>query len=387
MELNNLKNEAYKLKLTPEEKAAMRASIFGGPSAVPTAQPSSYFAFSFQFLHARVLVPAMALVLVFGGASTTAAAQGALPGDLLYPVKISINEAVEVALATTPVARAEVSAKLAERRVEEAEALAATGKLNTEVGTKLAANFEEHAEDAEEHVEAVETEDPATAATLRAKLGSSLLAHGEILATLTVGGSAENQEATGVVAAKVLARTIASPRPAYAPATMAMRSAKLAEPEATQAMTMSLAADTASNTATTADAQVATTMSLESDIIEPAVVDENAQANAVRMQARAAEAFKNLRAQFESNKAKFAGSAITQVSGNLTEIEDLMELGSTTLATGHFAEAENDYTNALERITKLSVLLRVQTKLQQNIITPILEQNANIEPSLEIPGL
>ena len=382
MELNNLKNESIKLRMTPAEKAAMKAQIFGATSAMPAPQPSSYFAYSFQFLHARVLVPALALVLVFGGASTTAAAQGALPGDLLYPVKIFVNEGVEVALATTPVARAQVQAKLAERRVEEAEALAATGKLNAAVGEELAANFEEHAEDAESHVEQVAAQDPSAAAALRAKLGSSLLAHGEILATLTVGGSAENQEGTGAVAARVLARTSGSARPAYAPATIAMRAAKAA-PEP-QAMTMSLAADVASDTATATEAGGAV---LEADTAAQQPIDEGSERDAARAQARAQEAFVGVRAQFDHNKDKYAASAITQVSGELAGIGELMELGSTTLATGHYAEAEGDYAQALERLTKLEVLLRVQARLKQNIITPILEQNIEIDSSFEVPGL
>lgn len=382
MELNNLKNEAYRLKLTPQEKAAMKARIFGVASPVPAAQPSSYFTFYFQFLHTRVLVPALAVALVFGGVSTAAAAQDALPGDVLYPVKISINEAVEVALATTPVARAEVSAKLAERRVEEAETLAAQGKLTPATGEELAANFEEHAQDAESHAEQVAAEDPSAAATLRAKLGLSLLAHGEILATLTVGGTAQNQEATGVVAAKVLAHTIASARPAYAPATIAMR-AKTVEP---QAMTMSLVV--ANDTATTADAGGGTaSVSLENDMIDEAPADNGSEDDATHAQLRAARALAGVREQLEDNKAKYADSAIMQVSGELAEIDELMELGSTTLATGHFAEAEGDYTQALERLTKLNVLLRVQTKLKQNIITPILEQDIEKDSSFEVPGL
>ena len=380
MELNNLKTEAAKLRLTSEEKTAMKARIFGAPLSVGAAQPSSYFTYSFQFLHARVLVPAMAVVLVFGGASTTAAAQGALPGDLLYPVKISINEAIKVALATTPIVKAEVSAELAVRRVEEAEVLAARGELTVAVGEELAAHFEAYAEDANNLANEVEAQDPDEAMSLRAKLGSSLQAHGAILATLTEGGAKDNQEGTGVVAARVLARTSGSSGLAYAPTTM-MRSAKVAEPEATSMM-LTVATDSATSAA---DIKAAGTISLGGEMMER--VNEGGEVDAKRAQARAIEAFKSLREQFDDTKDKYAASAVTQVSGRLADIENLMELGSTTFDTGHYAEAENDYTDALESITKLSVLLRVQARLPQNIITPILEQNMEIESSLEIPEL
>lgn len=376
MELNNLKTESTKLRMTPAEKAAMKASVFGAPAPVSLApQPSAYFG-AFSFMHTRVLVPAFTFVLVFGGVGTAAAAQGTLPGDILYPVKISINEAVEVALATSPVARAEVSAKLAERRVEEAEALAAQGKLDAAVGEELAANFEAHVESADEHTTEVEAQDPSAAASLRAKLDSSLLAHGEILATLTVGSGKENQEGTGVVAAKVLARTSGSARVAYAPANM--RNAKIAP--AAETMSMTMAIDVASDTATSADA--AGTVSLEGDMIDQAPHgDEQA---ALRTQARAQEAVASARATFDANKNDLSAAIVTQVSGEFAKIDELMELGSTTLATGHYAETEGDYTEALRRATKLGVLLKVQARIEQNIITPILEQNVEVDPTFEV---
>ncbi len=383
MELNNLTTESSKLRMTPAEKAAMRASVFAAPlgtnknSVSPiAAQPSSYFAYSFQFMHARVLVPAMAFVLVFGGVSTTAAAYGALPGEFLYPVKISINEAVEVALATTPVARAEVSVKQAVRRVEEAEVLAARGELTQETGQELAANFEAHAEQANQLANKLEAEDPAAAESLRTRLDSSLSAHGEILAMMTVGGAEANQEAAGVVAASVLSRTIASALPARSPA--ALRSSKavsapaLTEPATTIAMTMSVATDAASSS------EASGTVALEADLMV-----QDAQGGEDREQEQAAIGFKQqaqaqlaaVRATFNKNKGTLAGSSITQVSGELREIEEMMELGSTTLATGHYAEAQSDFGASIRRAIKLHVLLGVQAKLEQNIISPILEKS------------
>ncbi len=383
MELNNLKTESAKLRLTPEEKTAMRASIFGVVSPM-APQPSSYFAFSFQFLHTRVMVPALALVLVFGGASTTAAAQGALPGDFLYPVKISVNEAIKVALATTPVAKAEVSAELAVRRVEEAEVLASRGQLTPEAGEKLAANFEVHADTAATLATELEGQDPDAATDLRTKLDSSLLAHGEILAMLTVGGGAANQEGAGVVAARVLSRTIASALPARAPVAL-MRSAKTA-PAQEQVMTMSMSLSVASDTATSAEAAGA--VSLEGDMtVEDSPADEEQEQAATRLQKRALEQVATTRAKFNKTKYELADSAITQVSGELASIDTLMDLASTTFATGHYIEAQDDYTEALRRATKLYVLLGAQANFKQNVITPILEKSLEGESSYEVHTL
>ena len=137
--LHNIRNEAEKIRLRSAEKSAMRASIFGTPTPV-VLHRSSYV-----FLSPRYLVPLFVVLVVFIGGGTTSAAQGALPGDLLYPVKVSINETVEVALAPTPAAKAEVQVRLAERRVEEAQKLSLQGRLNKKTAKILSDDFDEHA--------------------------------------------------------------------------------------------------------------------------------------------------------------------------------------------------------------------------------------------------
>src|SRR3989338_9046963 len=133
MNLNNLKHEADKIRLTSLEKSAMRARIFETRSV-----------YVFMSYHVRMSLAGLVL-FVFAGTGTVSAAQGALPGDLLYPVKVSINEKVEVALAPTPAAKAEVQVRLAERRVEEAQKLSSQGRLNKKTAKILSDDFDEHA--------------------------------------------------------------------------------------------------------------------------------------------------------------------------------------------------------------------------------------------------
>lgn len=65
---------------------------------------------------------AVALIILLGGGGVAAAAQGAVPGDALYAVKIA-TEKVAVKLAPTPRAKVRVETKLAERRAHELEIL------------------------------------------------------------------------------------------------------------------------------------------------------------------------------------------------------------------------------------------------------------------------
>jgi hypothetical protein len=372
-QLNNIKNEALNIRLTDAEKSAMKARIFGVPSpATVTPSQSPYFFFSYQFVHSRILVPMAVFVVVFVSGSTAAAAQGALPGDVLYPVKVSINETVEVALAgTSLVAKAEVSAKLAERRVEEAEALAARGELTEETGHALAANFEAHAEATEELASQVEASDPAAATQIRTKLDSSLSAHSAILATLS-GTDAEENKGADVVAAKVIARADT--------AGVATFNARLSKGEAAgtmMAMTM-VAQDMATGSASTTGE-----VSLEGDMIDEREVDHDEARAAAQLQERAANALQEARKSFDAQKKKLATSTTAQVEAEFSLIDTEMSAGSAALGANSYAEAQMHFTEALKKSIRLYTLLKAQEKLERNIITPVLEQKLIIDVDFE----
>ena len=64
---------------------------------------------------------ALLLLLLVGGGTTGIVAEKSLPGDVLYPVKIHINENFESAVAFTAKSDAEVSVKHAAKRLAEAQ--------------------------------------------------------------------------------------------------------------------------------------------------------------------------------------------------------------------------------------------------------------------------
>lgn len=91
---------------------------------------------------------AAVMILVLGGGSLSYAAEYALPGDTLYPVKIYVNEEVHGALVLSPEARASWATKRAERRIKEAKTLAAAGRLTPEASTTIITAFNTHIADA-----------------------------------------------------------------------------------------------------------------------------------------------------------------------------------------------------------------------------------------------
>lgn len=124
------------------------------------------------------------IAILLGGASFSA--ENALPGDALYPVKVSINEEVKSALSFSAEAKARYEAKRAEKRLDEAEKLAAEGRLNTEARAEIASRFEAHAKVFEEHAAKAEEEQGAEAvAEARAFFAAMLEARESALIEIT----------------------------------------------------------------------------------------------------------------------------------------------------------------------------------------------------------
>lgn len=123
------------------------------------------------------------IVALSGGVSV--AANAAVPGDILHPVKTEVNERVMAGLAFSAEAKAIVEARLAERRVEEAEKLAARGELKADVAAKLSERFEARAEKLNAIIDRLEAEGKTeAAANLTAALEATLKAHDQILTRL-----------------------------------------------------------------------------------------------------------------------------------------------------------------------------------------------------------
>lgn len=160
----------------------MRASIFGEPTPIVTSTASPYFVFDFQFM-TRAVAGVLMFVLI-GGSGVAYAAEGSLPGEVFYAVKIHVNERIEVALATTVDKKIAVETQIAERRVAEAQQLEAAGRLDATMTAEIEKNFDEHAaralalsgEDILTIAMAVPTEEPVAPVADAVSVGATLQA-------------------------------------------------------------------------------------------------------------------------------------------------------------------------------------------------------------------
>lgn len=176
------------LTLSEGARSRMRAELStyadfhaASPKPVESATPRRTFAWiavsGWWYRSGAALV---AVLLLAGG--TAYAAEGSLPGSPLYPVKVRINEPVELALAASPQAKAEKHARLAERRLEEAARLAVEEHLDEDTQTYLERKFGEHVDNSLAATKTLESRgETSEALKVRSRLEARLVAHADIL--------------------------------------------------------------------------------------------------------------------------------------------------------------------------------------------------------------
>lgn len=132
------------------------------------------YAFSSFYIAMRrtgAIVAVFAIVFVMGGLTT--AANNALPGDVLYPVKHILEDA-RSAVSLSAESKAEWEVHRLERRIDEAAILEGMGELDQEKQDKIDGYVAEHAERADQLVGKIGDGDLIAATNLRAHVAIEL---------------------------------------------------------------------------------------------------------------------------------------------------------------------------------------------------------------------
>jgi hypothetical protein len=146
---------------------------------------------------------ALMLSLLLGTGSVSYAAEDALPGDILYSVKVRVNEEVQGVLAVSDEEKVSWAKERAERRVSEASELASQGRLDAEKKETVAHLLEEHTQEAVETIRTLEEKDPVLGTELSDDLASSLKEHGDTLARIVVNDNTQED-----VSSRMLIQTV-----------------------------------------------------------------------------------------------------------------------------------------------------------------------------------
>lgn len=177
--LKSLRN----LTLSVDEKKRMRADISAYADLhsltdlvrrLPVRSPFSYA--SFMVPVRSLYAGALTLVLVVaGGTQASLASEGSIPGDILYPLKVSVSEPLSFVLTPSTEGRATLAAEFASRRVDEAAALSSVGKLDEQTAEDLATRFDAHVDVLAKETDTLEAKgDIATSLAVRTDLEQKL---------------------------------------------------------------------------------------------------------------------------------------------------------------------------------------------------------------------
>lgn len=179
----NFKNE----RMTESEKQTvfneLKTFIAKNPISSPWYKKvgnsiASPFQNDFMLHHKMLATTFVVIILVSATGGTSIAAKYSIPGDILYPVKINLNEKVETFTAISPEAKATVEARHVGERLTEAEQLSNENKLNDKIKTQLEVKFSQDLQNTMAHVNALNTSgDKESAKKVKVNIENSLQRH------------------------------------------------------------------------------------------------------------------------------------------------------------------------------------------------------------------
>ena len=186
---NNLINKMKSERMTEEEKISIHFRVMtfmeNNPvSKIPVRIRSPYFS-RFSFARFSKIAGTSMLLMIIGVGGLTYASAGALPGDFLYPVKVSFKEKIEEQLAFTPVKKVAFRQKKIETRYNEVETLIKQNKVTPENISVATTNINIEKEKLNNDLTEVTKTDPQIAVLAKTQIEEAIKTHQDKIITLT----------------------------------------------------------------------------------------------------------------------------------------------------------------------------------------------------------
>ena len=177
--------------LTPTERTRMRELLSEYARMKPARHAMSGGAGTFARFFPQPFAAGFAALLIFALSSTgiAYAAEGTLPGDPLYPVKVQVIEPIQTALITKPAEKVAWHMTLAERRIDEAAALAQKNALTPQTETKLEERFADNVAQAQS---LISTDATSSTQIAQSAFATRLSAYDSVLAHIGEGRDASS---------------------------------------------------------------------------------------------------------------------------------------------------------------------------------------------------
>jgi len=199
-QIQKLIQSVRKAALSVEEKSALKNQILlkmDQPVLIPGSKIFNIFertSILFGSFRPAYGLALLAIFVLTGGISF--AAEGALPGNFLYPIKVKINEKISSALTIGSLNKAERESKLIDKRLKEFKILSKNGELSNEKIKIVEDQISIHTENSKGHIKALEEKkDFEGALSVQTKLKSSLMVNEKIITDV----GKENKSITSIV--------------------------------------------------------------------------------------------------------------------------------------------------------------------------------------------
>lgn len=137
-----------------------------------------FFAIPFNKIYVRSFAGVFAMFLIVG---VPFVAEQALPGDVLYPVKVQFNEELLSTLSFSPYAKVEWETQRLERRISEARLLASEGRLTDAAQADFAQAVKVHTDAAQREIAVLRASDSDSAAIAEIAFASALAVQSQVL--------------------------------------------------------------------------------------------------------------------------------------------------------------------------------------------------------------
>ncbi len=154
----------------------------------------SIFRTNFTAKYRMAFQVAFAFIFLFTGG--VYASERALPGDILYPIKI-LTENVRVSLASMSEEKATLNAENALKRLDEIQELQTNGKLDAKTKADLENSFIKSSAESMSHIENLKKKNPEASANISRNFEAQLLNHQKDVGSTGVGVKDKNTLQSG----------------------------------------------------------------------------------------------------------------------------------------------------------------------------------------------
>lgn len=215
-----LKKKSETIRLRTSEKTELQSRIVAfmeyhplpaSVKAVPVPkskiapEPYRMIAIPRAYLRSFVGVTALLFIVVI-----PAMAENAIPGDILYPVKVNFTEEIRSTLSTNSYEKVVWETTRLERRISEARLLAQAGKLTGDAEAEVLAAVQVHSQKAQEQIETLRTTDADGAALAQMTFATMLDVQSSVLKSDDSASTTAGKSTVALASALDAGYTVAS---------------------------------------------------------------------------------------------------------------------------------------------------------------------------------